>query len=91
MFSMKRRTALWKPSNKKTGPCSEGRKWVGVIVKLKLSECLISHHTMKTCRNRGSAPSILTLTEDGSELSVSQPGFFTPDYTVSRRLSGSQR
>lgn len=91
MFSMNKRAVLLKPSNKKMGPCSEGRKWVGVIIKLKLSECLISHHTIKTCRNRGIAPCILTSTQDGSELSASQPGFFTPDYTVDRRLSRSQR
>jgi len=65
LFSMKKIAALLKPSNKKTGPCSEGRKWVGVI--MKLSKCLIRHHTLKTCRNRGTAPSIFTLTKDGSE------------------------
>ena len=91
LFSMKKRAALLRPSNKKTGPCSEGRKWGGVIIKLKLPKCLISHHTMKTCRNKGTAPSILALTKDGNELSASQPGFFTPDYTVNRRLSRSQR
>lgn len=62
---MNKRAVLLKPSNKKTGLCSEGRKWVGVIIKLNLSQCLISHHTMKTCRNRGIAASILTSTQDG--------------------------
>jgi hypothetical protein len=84
LFSMNKRAVLWKPSNKKMGSCSEERKWVGVIIKLNLSQCLISHQTMNTCRNRGTAPSIVTWTEDGSELSASVPGSFTPDYTVDR-------
>jgi len=88
---MNKRAVLLKPSNKKTGPCSEERKWVGVKIKLKFSQCLISYHTMKTCRNRGIAPCILTSTQDGGELSGSQPGVFTPDYTVDRRLSRAQR
>lgn len=34
---MSKKAVLLKPSSKKMGPCSEGRKWVGVIVKMKLS------------------------------------------------------
>jgi hypothetical protein len=73
------------------GPYSEGRKWVSVMIKMQLFLGLVNHCAMKTCRNGGIVPCILTLALDRSEWSVSQRGCFTLGCTVDRRLSRSQR